>query len=222
MSSGISSAMVFESIEPPFGFTYVNEQELARLVPSKSRRVLDLTGSAPAMYIVTSSGSSDLAKINKYVFDGETGKLTVHIKNDCRFHFVGREFDPSQSGAAINALDAVLTKLAISIFKFPVNETGEIKTLALLQGNCSPRLKLTDSIQWENRSYDPEGTRPIDFDAINGYAFDLATYSLNAPKENSFSITLNAEYKDHPGVLYALHNILGTICGFRREEQNPN
>lgn len=171
-------------------------------------------------------GTNDISKVKDYHYDESSGKLTVELKNQFRIHRqgslrIGEIYRKGgllieESMPALHALDAILTQLAITIFKAPNGET-----LCLLKGNSSPRICIVDHLEWGADCYDSDNQRKIDFNAINDFAFDINTYSIELDGSR-FSIILKNKYKDNASVQYAIHNVLGEACGIRRVKQLSN
>lgn len=194
------------AVQRPEGFQFVEPVEAQPLSNETPEGVSEI-------YI----GDSVNYKI--YLYNEESGQLTIHLNDECVIHYVpgiGRRIynltgptpqveiengriDCNKSMNFMLAQDAILSKLARTFFKTP---TGEI--IGLLKG--APTKILYNNVGWDTFAYDNAGTRKIDFAAIHDFALDIDTIALGS--DNSISVTLKAAYRTNKFVQYALQEAL--------------
>jgi hypothetical protein len=199
----------------PVGFGYVEVVAEAPLSPTSS-------GSTRGYTIVNSDGGmtvvgedSDItAYVQCYFFNEESGQLVIKLKDECVLTKNGRQYAYALNKPVIDPIDAVLNQLSMRTFKMPAGSGDE--TFALLDGSkTKPRLSHIPGWEWSKEYYDKERAKRIGFASINHIAFDKGSYQLSETG-NSFKITLLQEYRNHPGVLYALHDVLGRTSQITR------
>lgn len=210
---------------PPISFNYVEPTSMSASDNTPMSTTRGFTCANPNGSETFVGEHSDISKyVHCYFFDNESGKLTVQLKENCILSYVDRErrrINESAEGSrsVIFAIDAVLNQLAITVFKMPMDlNCSDHKTIGLLKGQqgYNDNLKTVPGFIWSRLHYDDKKLKKIAFEAIDDFAFDKNSYSLELDG-NRFSLTLKDDYRNHPGVLYALDDVLGRKCSLTRK-----
>lgn len=164
--------------------------------------------------------ATDIAKHVQY-YSIKEGKLTLRLKDGIVFV---RKSDTkldmeTTTKDVLYATDAVLNQLGITIFEKMADE-AKTQTIGLLNGQRGtlPNIVYSSNpgYRWYRNSFDDEEQRPINFRAIDDYAFDRSTFKQKEDG-SEFSISLKEQYNNDASVIYAIHRIFGEKCGLTEQ-----